>query len=153
MGFVEIYDYAAGKADWFAAGLPVAGGWANEHILGDLARHDVPTCALTDTVGQVRTRAEVRGWPRCVVTGAGGVVLGEVDLGDADSLPDTSVEEAMQEGPRTFRPDFPLEQIAAWWASRPRVPSVLVTTPYGVLIGLVKKEDVVQHAPESQSSS
>lgn len=87
-----------------------------------------------------------------MVTGPGGVVLGEVDLRDADNLPDTPVEEAMQEGPRTFRPDFPLEQMAAWWASRPRVPSVLVTTPYGVLIGLVKKEDVLRHAPESEPS-
>ena len=152
LGFSEVYDYVAGKADWFAAGLPVAGAWAEQHVLLDLVRRDVPTCRVTESVADVRDRLRTLGWDRCVVT-AGGVVIGEVEPRHLELSDDLVIERAMQEGPRTFRPDFPIEQIARWWNSRQRVATVLVTTQDGVLIGIVRREDVTEHTQPSSHES
>ncbi len=44
LGFGEVYDYAAGKLDWMAAGLPTEGTNAELLRAGDVARNDVSTC-------------------------------------------------------------------------------------------------------------
>src|SRR2546426_4312947 len=56
LGFT-VYRYQAGKADWFAAGLPREGHDAGIPRLGDVATRDIPTARLEDRVGEVRDRA------------------------------------------------------------------------------------------------
>ena len=63
LGFREVYDYAAGEADWFAGGLPREGRDAAIPRAGDVARRDVPTCGLDDRVGEVRERVRSAGRP------------------------------------------------------------------------------------------
>src|SRR6266550_4700590 len=46
IGFTQVYDYVAGKADWGSFGLPLEGtkgARAGEHV-----RADVPTCRLEE---------------------------------------------------------------------------------------------------------
>ncbi|MGH2689826.1 MAG: hypothetical protein ACRDKW_13630, partial [Actinomycetota bacterium] len=62
LGFGDVYDYAAGKLDWLAAGLPSEGMNASRPRAGDVARDDVPTCRLDERLGDVRERTRARGW-------------------------------------------------------------------------------------------
>src|SRR6266516_46216 len=43
IGFTQVYDYVAGKADWGSAGLPLEGTRGSETRVGAHLRHDVPT--------------------------------------------------------------------------------------------------------------
>ena len=56
LGFAEVYDYVAGELDWLAAGLPTEGANANQPRAGDVARRDVPTCRLDESIDQVLER-------------------------------------------------------------------------------------------------
>src|SRR5919199_650618 len=76
LGFTRVFDYVAGKQDWFAAGLPSEGKLAGRPKPGDLARRDVPTCGLAERVGDVHERARAAGWDACVVVNAESIVLG-----------------------------------------------------------------------------
>jgi hypothetical protein len=76
LGFQEVYDYAAGEADWFAYGLPMEGTNASIPHAGDLARRDVPTCRLDDDLRDVVRRLRASDWDACPVTNDERVVLG-----------------------------------------------------------------------------
>lgn len=67
LGFSEVYDYAAGKLDWMAAGLPTEGTNARRPRAGEIARKDVPTCGAGETLGAVRERVARQGWDAAVV--------------------------------------------------------------------------------------
>ena len=54
MGFTQVYDYVAGKLDWLAAGGPIEGTGAGRPRAGEVARGDVPTCALDEHLGEVQ---------------------------------------------------------------------------------------------------
>jgi|SRR5215208_7364169 len=103
LGFSEVYDYVPGKADWFAAGLPMEGTRANTPTIGDAARRDVPTYSPQVKIGAARERVREAGWDRCVVVGKERVVLGlrEQEL-DAD--PEATAEEAIGTAPPRFGP-------------------------------------------------
>jgi hypothetical protein len=78
MGFPDVYDYAAGKADWIARGLPTEHRDKRERI-EQVARKDAPTCAVQDRVGHIRTKLP-EGWNICVVLNSDGIVLGLAEL-------------------------------------------------------------------------
>jgi len=138
LGFARVYDYAPGKADWFAAGLPKEGRLASVPTVGDAALEDVPTCAPSEKVGRVRAKAA--GWERCVVVNRERVVLGLLREKELASDPGATAEEAMRPGPTTFRPDAPAAKTAGRMRER-GATAVLVTTPDGRLIGLFRRED------------
>src|SRR6266567_3169101 len=78
LGFPDVSDYVAGKADWLAHGLPREGEKATERRALDLAADDVVTCGLEDRIGDVRARvAALRHGVAFVVT-PDGVVLGRL---------------------------------------------------------------------------
>src|SRR2546428_12327781 len=56
LGFTSVYEYAAGKADWGAYGLPVEGTVTKVPPIQQLARTDVTTCRLSETIPDVRAR-------------------------------------------------------------------------------------------------
>ena len=83
MGFTQVYDYSAGKKSWGSFGLPREGRILEKPSGGELARRDVPTCALSDDLADVRERVRAAGWETCIVVNEEGVVLGD-SLSDAD---------------------------------------------------------------------
>jgi len=141
MGFTEVYDYEAGKKDWGSYGLPREGTITDEPTSGDLARRDVPTCALDDDLRAVRERVRAAGWDTCIVVNETRVVLGRLGRRALHADDDASVEDAMTEGPRTVRPSIGASALLE--RMRPDdLTSFLITTPDGRLVGLVLRADL-----------
>ncbi len=140
LGFADVYDYAAGKADWLAWGLPREGKAAQMPTVGEVARRDVPTCGLADRVAEAKARAQAAGLDACVVVNEQRVVLGLLRGRELDGDPDAPAERVMQSGPTTYRPDVPAREAGARMRER-HVDALLVTTPDGVLVGLLRRED------------
>jgi CBS domain-containing protein len=145
LGFERVYDYVPGKADWFASGLPREGRLASVPTIGETARRDVPTCAPAEKVGAARERVQKAGWDRCVVVNKERVVLGLLRERELSSDPKSSVEEAMRNGPATFRPNEPVGKMAKRMQDS-GATAVLVTTSGGNLVGLLYRDDVEQLA-------
>ena len=148
LGFAQVYRYVAGKADWFASGLPRAGRLANVPRAGDIARADVPTCAPDERVGEVRTRMRDTGWGTCVVVNRERVVLGVLRKRSLGADPASAAADVMQPGPRTFRPDVLPEGPLRYMQER-GLADVLITTSDGVLVGALRQEDAERHVRES----
>ena len=53
LGFTEVYDYAAGKVDWMAAGLPTEGNGTHPPRVLEAMDADPPTCDPTERVADV----------------------------------------------------------------------------------------------------
>ncbi|MBI3968857.1 MAG: CBS domain-containing protein [Chloroflexi bacterium] len=143
LGFTEVYDYAAGEADWSASGLQLEGKLAKTPRSGDVAEHDVPTCHLTDLVGSVRERAQRAGLARCVVVDGNRVVLGILRRDALEGDPRTTAEVVMQAGPSTFRPDVSLEEMLRYLRDHD-LHGALITTNDGILVGWLPRERVEQ---------
>ena len=140
LGFTQVFEYVAGKADWLANGLPIEGKLANHCRAGSVARADVPTCRLTDRVADALEQVQASDHCVCVVTNDEGVVLGRLGERALLTNPDGLVEQVMESGPTTTRPDDPLEAITERLRGR-GVDSILVTTPDGRLVGILYLED------------
>ena len=147
LGFGPVYDYVGGKQDWLASGLPTEGEIADVPRAGDVAREDVPTCALDDRLGTVAERVRGAGWDVCVVVNEARVVLGLLRQQRLDGDPDIRVEDAMQAGPSTFRPHVFVTEMARYMTEHD-LPSAPVTTGEGVLVGMLRREDAVRAAEE-----
>jgi CBS domain-containing protein len=140
LGFERVYLYAPGKWDWFAHGLPMEGERAKQPQAKDVARRDVPTCALNDPVGEAHRRAQAAGWDVCIVVAEGRVVLGRLRRDAWNAPPDTPAEDVMENGPTTVRPDELLAELVERMQKR-NVSSILVADPDGVLIGNITRAE------------
>ncbi len=136
LGFERVYDYVAGKADWFGAGLDREGTQSTIPRARDVVQEPGATCMLTDRVGEAAERARAAGQTGCLVLTEGRVVLGRVR--DLEGDPEAVVEEVMQAGPTTVRLDEPLEALVGRLLMRD-IPQVVVTTSDGVLVGLLDR--------------
>jgi CBS domain-containing protein len=145
MGFAQVYDYAAGKLDWLAAGLPTEGSNPQRPRAGDVARGDVPTCGLDERLGAVARRVRGAGWDACVVVNEQRVVLGLLRAKELGSDEDLRIERAMRPGPSTFRPHVPIAEMAAYMADHDLVNSP-ITTSDGRLVGLLRRQDAARVA-------
>src|SRR2546428_9017130 len=103
LGFTRVYEYAAGKADWGAYGLPVEGTVTKVPPIQQLARTDVPTCRLAETIRDVRARLGT--WTTCFVLSGEGIVLCRLHEEELAGDPNALAGELMCPGPRTFRPN------------------------------------------------
>ena len=146
LGFTDVYRYHPGKTDWLASGLATEGRKAHETRLEDLAHQGVPTCQIGETLRAVQARLEETHAEMCVVINAERVVLGAIRRSALDDGgPDTPVEHVMDPAPSTYRPDVSAQEMAEHMAKK-KIGSALVTTGDGVLIGLVRREEVEQAA-------
>jgi predicted transcriptional regulator len=140
MGFTQVYDYSAGKKSWGAFGLPREGRVLGVPSGGELARGDVPTCALSDDLAGVRERVRAAGWETCIVVNEERVVVGRLGRRAIRSDDDSSVEDAMTEGPQTYRPSIEVSDLVERMRKHDLRTS-LITTPDGRLIGLVLRSE------------
>lgn len=143
-----MYDYAPGKQDWLGMGLPTEGWRAERPRAGDVCRHDVPTCALSDLMGDVRAKVRAAGWDAVVVVNDERVVLGLLRSkelgGGADDAPASSV---MRPGPSTYRAFVDIQEMSAVMIDHD-MANCPITTSDGRLVGLLIKEDAAQAALE-----
>src|SRR5439155_8480376 len=110
LGFTDICHYVGGKQDWAASGRETEGQISRIALGKHAMDKDVKTCRLVDDLEERREglRDGDRG---CVVVGPGDVVLGRIRA-RAFSQGEASVEEVMEAGPSTYRPNVPREEAA-----------------------------------------
>jgi CBS domain-containing protein len=128
LGFDTVYDYAAGKVDWMAAGLPTVRSEPGPRRAIDAVDRHPPTCAPDALVGSLNGQA-------AIVLNDAGVVLGRVRAGQQPNDAVTA-EAVMEPGPATVRAHEPLDALLARMAQR-HVREMIVTTPEGMLLGVV----------------
>src|SRR6266851_6554263 len=136
LGFSNVYRYQAGRADWFAAGLPREGRDARVPRVADVAEREVETCRLDERAGDVRHRVGSDGGKPLIVVDAERVVLGLVNSDALAGDPATPVEEVMDSAPVTFRPNVRAGEMPDY-LKKQGVQHAIVTTSDGVLIGLL----------------
>ncbi len=134
LGFEEVYDYLAGKADWLAAGLPTEGESASVARAGAYAHRDVLTCDLGESPTAVLERMQIEDDEVCIVINSDGIVLGRLWRKDLSAADEFTIEEVMESGPSTFRPSVTLEEMAEYMRKH-SMDSALITTNDGVLVG------------------
>src|SRR5919197_3553825 len=138
LGFENVYDYVAGKADWGAMGLPLegtAGPWVSA-----LADPNVPTCRLDEPLAEGRERVRASAFETCIVVNEQRVVLGRLGRQALAADDDRTVEQAMRAGPGTVRPDLSIARATRRMHER-NLTSLLVTRSDGTLVGLLRRED------------
>ena len=94
-----------------------------------VARRDVPTCHAGERLGDVHARVQEAGHGVCIVVDGDRVVLGRLRGRAWERDADATVEDVMQLGPPTIRPDVFLHDIVER-LQRARAGSILVTS-YG----------------------
>lgn len=134
-GFGPVYDYAAGKADWLAAGLPSIRSEGVEARVIDEA--EPPVTGEPDTPVADLPEGHV------IVIDHNRIVLGEITT-DTERPDGAAAADVMREGPATVRADEPLDALTERMRAK-NVDSVLVTTPEGRLLG-------VYHPPRGPDS-
>ena|SRR2546425_464797 len=137
LGFTNVHRYQAGRADWFAAGLPREGRDAHTPRVADVAKRDVATCRLDERVGDVRDRVRADERDPFIVVDADRVVLGVINPDALTADPATPIEQVMDPGPVTFRPNLRVGEMPDYFKKQ-GIQSALVTTSDGVLIGIVR---------------
>ncbi len=145
-----MFRYTNGKQDWFAAGLPCEGSRCIAFSRpGELARRDAPTCRRTELIGDIRDRVRTTDWDVCVVVNDERVVLGLLRDAELNTDPRMVAETVMEEGPPTFRASARLKN-ALGYMHRHAVDSVLVTTPDGQLLGVLRRDDAERMIEKGQ---
>jgi hypothetical protein len=140
LGFEKVFDYVAGIADWKASGLPTEGTAAAVQRVADATRPDMPTSTPTEQLGDVRSRTRDAGWDECIVVDCDGLVVGRLRNQAWEAEDDTAVENVMEPGPTTVRPDGILQPLVDRMTKR-GTTLVIVTTPQGGLIGVLLREE------------
>jgi CBS domain-containing protein len=106
-----------------------------------MIREGLPTCGLDERVSAVRARTERAGWDACVVINDHRIVLGLLRQQALQRDGTATAEQVMAPGPGTVRPNLPAEEILDRLRQRD-LPSVLVTTSDGELMGMAFREDI-----------
>jgi CBS domain-containing protein len=134
-----VIEYVPGKVAWYEENQPREGKAVDEIWIGDVAGSDVPTCSLTETIGDIRRRTA--GWDTCVVVDADGVVLGLLRKKELDADPQARAEQMMRPGPKTFRPNVTLQELLKSMRDNEIQTNSLVTTGGGRLLGVISRAD------------
>jgi CBS domain-containing protein len=139
LGFTHVNDYAAGKVDWMAAGLPTVRAATTQLRALDIADRDPLTCAPDTPVSIAAQRAAESRQSSVVVLNDAGIVLGKVGPQELDGATDVAVEDVMQPGPTTVRAHEALGPLLERMAKR-GVTEMIVTTPEGRLLGVIHRD-------------
>jgi len=134
-----VIDYVPGKTAWYEENQPREGKAVDEIWIGDVAGSEVPTCSLTETIGDIRRRTQ--GWDTCVVVDPRGVVLGLLRKKELESDANATAEQVMRPGPKTFRPNVTLQELLKSMRDHEIQTNSLVTTGEGRLLGVISRAD------------
>jgi len=143
LGFQRVYDYTLGIADWKAAGLPVEGDHSPTQVVADATRSDLPVATPDEQLGIAWARAQRAGRNDMVVVDCDGVVVGRLRDPVWQQSHDLVVGAAMELGPTTVRPNALLVPLVERMQKR-GTGLVSVTTPQGVLLGVLLRADAEQ---------
>lgn len=136
-------------------GLPMEGRTAGRRRAVQVARKDIPTCRADERLGDVHDRVQAAGHSQCVVVNDDGVVFGRLRSKAWENDPDATVEEVMELGPATIRPDPFLQDLIERLQKR-KIGSILVTSygshQGGRLLGVLYREDVERVLAENERS-
>jgi hypothetical protein len=141
LGFEQVYDYLSGKVDWLARGLAREGEKAIEPRAIDAARGDVVTARPDERIGDIGPRVEASPYGFGFVVSDGGTLLGRLRKATLEGDPDARAEDVMEPGPSTVRADTPADKLRDRLDKR-GLKTAVVTTPEGVLIGVVHRDDL-----------
>jgi rhodanese-related sulfurtransferase len=142
MGFTRVHDYALGKVDWLAYGLPAEGTHADQPTAGRPARRDAVTCSIEDRARDVLERVVASPYAFALVLSSDGVLLGRLRrsvlemAGRADGI-----ESIIEPGPSTIRAHLTADELRTR-LEHSGVRTLVVTTPGGVLVGVVRRDDI-----------
>lgn len=103
-------------------------------------RSDVPTCAPYELISEVGRRVQEAGWQDCLVLECDGKVVGRLRSTSWKGDSQLRVEQIMESGPTTIRPDELLGALVERMEVRP-TPLIVVSTPQGDLLGVVLLDD------------
>ena len=148
LGFTRVYDYEAGKSDWLASPLPTEGRAAGKLDAAAMVRGDDIACHLGERLGDVANRVRAAGKNVCIVVNDRHIVLGRIGGRALEGDPNSLVEDVMQPGPSTIRPDTDLGTVVSTLRDG-NVAGTLVTNQEGLLIGTVYLEDVERKLAEN----
>jgi CBS domain-containing protein len=129
--------------DWLARALPTEGTEAGTPRVKDALRQDVVTCGLQDRVGDVMPRVEESPYGFALAVAADGVLLGRLRRSRCEGKYDSRVEDVMEEGPSTVRPDKSAPELEERLVERDLTTAV-VTTPEGRLLGVVRRSELTE---------
>jgi hypothetical protein len=152
LGFSSVHDYVGGKAEWLAYGLPREGENASVLYAGELADPDPPTCALRDTVAEVRAALDGSRYGFCLVLSERRILLGRVRrtaIEDADAT--APVESVMEPGPSTVRFDTKPRDLVQRLANK-HLKTAIITTPSGCLVGVFHRADAETHLAQAAAA-
>ena len=136
-----MYDFAVGRAAWAAAALPLEGALAGLPTAADAARRDVFTCALGESITGMTEIMASKGQDDCIVLNDQGIVMGRTRRRAIEnSSGNAVVEDVMEVGPTTVRPDEPLEALVDRMRRR-GVRSIVVATLEGRLLGVLYRDE------------
>jgi CBS domain-containing protein len=136
LGFTQVHDYAAGKVDWMAAGLPTVRADMAQRRALDIADRDPLTCAPDTQLGVAAQQAAQARQRSVVVLNDAGIVLGRLGPHELDGPANVPVEAVMQPGPTTVRAHEALVPLLERMAKQ-HVREMIVTTPEGRLLGVI----------------
>ena len=114
-----MYDFVAGKTDWFACGHPRERSAAAVPWVGDLLLEGVVTCRIGSRLEEVSELASGSELDFCVVVNEERVVAGVLRGNALSKDPGSRVEDVMELGPRTVRPSQPVEKLLATQTREP----------------------------------
>ena len=142
MGFTRVHDYAFGKVDWLAHGLPAEGAHADWPTAGRLARRDAVTCSIEDRARDVLERVVASPYGFALVLSPAGVLLGRVRRSALETAAEADgIESIIEPGPSTIRAHLTSDELRERLDAS-SVRTLVVTTPGGVLVGVVRRDDI-----------
>ena len=142
LGFTRVHDYAPGKVDWLAHGLPAEGTDADRPTAGSLARQDAAILPLDTSAADALAAISDSPYGYALALSRGGVLLGRVRRSALEALAgDDPIEPGLEPGPSTIRPHLTAAKLTDRFA-RSDVRTLIVTRPDGSLVGIVRREDL-----------
>ena len=119
------------------------GRLAHVRRAGDVASRDDVTCELDENLEDVLPKVRAEEKEECIVVVDGTVVLGRLSGNALNGDPNARVEDVMEAGPTTIRPNMTLGPVVERLQTR-KVNKILVTTSDGRLVGTLHLSDAEQ---------